>query len=322
MKNQIINQKGIAPIAIILIIIGILVIGGGIYFINRNISESTEQLPESKQTLELDITTPKDTYEVGEKFTGGEYLFQYNGDTFKVIILYSQYRKGFEDKTAYSKTAGVIKTGDFDSFPSALRMRLTAFKMDETGFMAGRDSFEDPGEYTFTMSVFKCSDIGLDEEECSASTPNEFILNFEPLNSVSKTITVVDKSISKETTTPAEKTVLDCDIKGPKYAECTSKFLDLFEENLKLCKPSKGTTPIGWEPAMGIFRGYEIVGIENNLCVVNFTFLETTEIPDTLLNKKMVCKYSVSERTIEKVAALENCTGPLYDELNRLLEEE
>ena len=317
-------NSGLAKIWIIAIIIILaVVIGGGIYWWNK----ISTPIGELETKLELDIRMPE-SIKVGEVLKG-EYLMKYNGEPFKGIVLYSYSREGFEDKTAYGKTAGLIKTGDFDSFPSALRMGLIAFRMDETGFIAGGDSFEDPGEYTFTMSVFKCSDIGLDEEECSARTPEEFILNFEPLNSVSKTITVVGESVSKEATTPTEKTVLDCDVKDPKYGECTSKFLNLFEENLRLCKPSKGTTPIGWEPAVGIIRGYEILGVQNNLCVINFWFLDTRDIfpemeniPDTLLNKQMTCKYSTSERTIEKVAATDNCTGPLYDEINRFFGEE
>jgi hypothetical protein len=148
---------------------------------------------------------------------------------------------------------------------------------------------------------------------------------------VSKTIIVVDKNISQEK--PAlpstEKTILDCYIQDPISAECLMGFSDLFRERLQSCEPSEGTVAIGWEPAMSIIRGYEILGMQNNLCVVNFWFLDTEgflppeaeKIPSTLLDKQMTCKYNASERTIEKVATTENCIGPLLDELNKLLEE-
>lgn len=302
-------------------IVGILLIGGGVYFVSQKLFKPAEK-PVEKFQLDLDITTPKDTYKVGEEFTGGKYLLTYNGESFKAIVLYAKSRKGFEDKTAYSKAAGNIKTGDFDSNPG-LREVLQAFKMDKTGFEVGKNSFQEAGEYIFTMSVYKCSDIGLEDKDCPASTPTEFILKFQPLGSISKTISVIAETPKEKITlpTPPEEiikgTVLDCI--GVADPQCTLKFLDLFTENLKLCKTSKGTAPIGWEPAMGLFRGYEILRIQNNLCVINFWFLKTKDIPSTLVDKQMTCKYSATERTIEKVAKGENCTGPLLDEFNKLL---
>lgn len=301
-------------------IAGILLVGGGVYFASQKLFKPIEK-PAEKFQLDLNITMPKDTYKVGEKFTGGKYLLTYNGESFKAIVLYAKSRKGFEDKTAYSKAAGNIKTGDFDSNPG-LREVLQAFKMDKTGFEVGKDSFQEPGEYIFTMSVYKCSDIGLEDKDCSASTPTEFILKFQPLATVSKVILVTNGTSGGATSpTPAQEitkgTVLDCI--GVEDPQCTLKFLDLFTQNLQSCKASKGTTPIGWEPAMGLFRGYEILGMQNNLCVINFWFLETKDIPATLLGKQMTCKYGTSERTIEKVAKGENCTGPLLEEMNKLL---
>jgi hypothetical protein len=296
---------------ILVSIVGILLVGGGVYFVSQKLFKPAEK-PVEKFQLDLDITTPKDTYKVGEKFTGGKYLLTYNGESFKAIVLYAKSRKGFEDKTAYSKMAGNIKTGDLDSNPG-LQETLQAFKIDKTGFEVGKDSFQDAGEYIFTMSVYRCSDIGLEDKDCPASTPTESILKFQPLDSVSKIISVIDGA-SEEIT---KGTVLDCI--GVEDPQCTLKFLDLFTENLKLCKASSGTAPIGWEPAMGLFRGYEILGIQNNLCIINFWFLKTKDIPATLLDKQMTCKYSASERTIEKVAKGENCTGPLLDEFNKLL---
>ncbi|MFH1611803.1 MAG: hypothetical protein ABH887_00840 [bacterium] len=311
----------------IIIIIGIAIIIGGIYFVSQKIIKPTE-LSEEVQ-LDLDIIVSKDTYEVGEKFIGGEYRMQYKGDKFKGIILYGKYREGFENKIAYDKSVKTIETGD-----SKLQ-QLTAFRMDKTGFentgimINGKDFFQEAGNYMFTMSVFKCSDIGLQDEECLADISNEFVLKFQPFNSISKTITVIaiEEDISKEIIfipdvldvqrESVEKTVLDCDIEKDPY--CTLDFLDIFKKNLQSCKPSKGTTVIGFEPAIGIFREYEIIGVKNGLCVVNFSFLEAENIVSvSLLNKEMTCKYSDFERTIEKVATSENCTGLLYDAVRNL----
>jgi hypothetical protein len=267
---------------------------------------------------DLDIIVPKDTYGVGEKFTGGKYWLTYKGKPFKGIILYGKSRRGFEDRAAYSRSAGTIETGSFDSNLSMLREALTAFKIDNVGFVTACDSFQEAGEYIFTISVYKCSDIGLQDDKCSANVSSDFILKSKPLKSVSRVITVVGASSKEEEiTTPTVKTVVDCD--SVKDSSCHQRFLDLFLENLKLCKPSKGTVPIGMEPLMGLFRSYEIMGMENNLCIVNFALLETPNLPATLSNKTMTCKYSNIERTIETVANGVNCSGLLYDQLNRIM---
>lgn len=314
------KKSGFGLIGIIIVFTVIAIVGVGAYFASQQFFKSTKK-PVEKFQLDLDITTPKDIYKVGEKFTGGKYLLTYNGESFNTIVLYAKSRKGFENRVAYDTVAGIIKTGDFDS-NSGLRDALQAFKMDQTGFEAGKDSFQESGEYIFTMSVYKCSGIGLEDKDCSASTPTEFILKFKPLDSISKIISVIAGTSKKETILPTptegitKGTVLDCI--GVEDPQCTLKFLDLFTKNLQLCKVSEGTTSIGWEPAMGLLRGYKILGIKNNLCVINFWFLKTKDIPATLLDKQMTCKYGASERTIEKVAKGENCTGPLLEESNKL----
>lgn len=329
-KNYLLNQKGFAPIVIILIIVGVLAIGAGIWFWQNQkalVPETPEtpKPPVEEFKLDLDIVTLKDTYVVGEEFSGGKYLLSYTGDPFRGIILYGKSRKGFE-KTGYDKIGGKIKTGDFDSNLSILRVALMAFKMDKFGYEAGEESFQEAGEYIFTMSVYKCADIGLEDEKCSVSVPTDFILKFKPLGSVSKTILVVEKTETKPEaeSAPSKIAVLDCDFF--RDTDCPAKALSFFEENLKLCKPSKGITGVGWEPIiLQIFRNYEIFGTENNLCVVNFSVIKAPGAPsspvDTLLNKKMVCKYSATERTMEKVVEGKNCTGPLYDEMMKILEQ-
>jgi len=119
----------------------------------------------------------------------------------------------------------------------------------------------------------------------------------------------------------SEATILDCYnddfteiICDPYYA---LNFTYAFEENLKLCKPSEGTFALGFEPALAIFRGYEILGVQDGYCTINFWFLENKVINPELIGKQMTCKYADSERTVEEVVGLndskEHCSGPLMD---------
>lgn len=315
-------RKGLTSIGIISIIIGLFVLIGAAYFVYQKYLKISPQLPELKpsEQLELDILIPKTTYKTGEKFTNGKYWLKYEGPSFMGIVAYDEYKKGFENRASHGRSVGLIKTGDFDSGLQSHRQALIALNLNVTG---NQDYFIEPGEYVYTISVFKCSDVGLIQNcDTRAATP-ELLSNFKPLKSASKTITVAGENVSKEVikpSIPAEKTVLDCDnVKDPM---CIYRFLDLFKENLKLCKPSKGTVVIGWEFAMGIFRSYEIIGVENHLCIINFSFLKTEQISPILLDKKMTCKYSDSERNTEKVAKADNCTGPLYDELKKIFEQQ
>lgn len=302
---------------ILVSVVGVLFIIGGVYFVSQKFFQPIEK-PVEKFQLDLNIITPKDTYKIDEVFKG-DYLLKYEGPSFKGIVAYNEYKKGVEERGSHSVAIGTIKTGDFDSELSILRQALTPFILNATDEQ--KDSFHEAGEYVYTMSVYKCDDVGLKQNcDTRAATP-ELLSNFQPLATVSKVILVTNgdskdilPTLIQKTT---EKTILDC--VGIEDPQCTLKFLDLFKQNLQSCKVSKGTTLVGWEPAMGLFRGYEILGIQNNLCVINFWFLKTKDTPVIILDKQMTCKYSVSERTIEKVAKAENCTGPLLEEMNKLL---
>ena len=125
--------------------------------------------------------------------------------------------------------------------------------------------------------------------------------------------------ISPTPTPYSEKTVLDCF--GNTDPQCTLSFLEEFSQNLENCSIHKGTTPIGWEPILGIFRSYEITGLQNNTCSVNFEILDSGSLPPELLNKTMTCNYNESERTIETVASGKNCSGTLYEAFMKFLEE-
>ncbi len=146
----------------------------------------------------------------------------------------------------------------------------------------------------------------------------------------------------------AETTIMDClalaEVDPEKSALCTQDLTEIFADNLLECKPSIGTTFIGWEPILlGMFREYEIKGIENNFCVVRFgvRFLdqETLEIMSSeeikemfieeeimerekaqtvaqLLSQEMICQYGPDERIIDPyVAQIKGCSGPLYEGL-------
>jgi len=149
--------------------------------------------------------------------------------------------------------------------------------------------FSNEGEYVLSMSVYKCSDI-VREGRCSSENVSvDHILKQKPLKSVSKTIIVKGKA---PVTIPVEKTILDCyDTKyNVKDAGCVLSFLNSFEKSLRLCTSGKGTVAIGFEPTMRIFRSYNVLGVKNNLCVIEFSFLKTKDIPPTLLDKTMTCK--------------------------------
>lgn len=116
-------------------------------------------------------------------------------------------------------------------------------------------------------------------------------------------------------------TTLDClALEDPEEsAFCQQDLVDIFSANLGQCRVSVGTTVIGWEVILQTYRKYEIKGIENNNCIVEFEMKSFDpalegELED-ILNKKMTCSYGPRERNLESVANMESCSGPLYDSL-------
>ena len=286
------------------------------------VEQNTSTTSSLTSSLILSINV-KDNYKVNEYLTGDTYNLSYNGPSFDAVILYKQ------SFTASGTVPGVtmsyvaydidfrnINTGGFISDIKVLSPAQIKIEINE---QKGQivNVFSNEGKYVLSMSVYKCSDI-VSIGKCSAENiSTDQILKQEPLKSVSKTIIVKGKAV---TTAPTGKTILDCfDANyNVKDAACGLNFTDSFEKNLRPCTPYKGTVAIGVEPIMQIFRSYNILGVKNNLCVIEFSFLKTRDIPLTLLDKIMTCKYGDSERTIEKVAKAENCTGPLLDEFNKL----
>jgi len=120
-------------------------------------------------------------------------------------------------------------------------------------------------------------------------------------------------------------TILDCYSENLSEMLCNGEdaleFTYLFENRLESCEISEGTFALGFEPIMGIFRGYEIQDEQDGNCIVKFWFLENSMIDSNLLNKHMICEYDFSKRTNQDVSGcLEDCcSGELVDAINLLM---
>ncbi len=117
-------------------------------------------------------------------------------------------------------------------------------------------------------------------------------------------------------------TILDCYSEDLLEILCSPEdaleFTNLFESRLGSCEVSEGTFALGFEPIIGIFRGYEIQEEQGSECFVKFWFLENSVIDPDLLNKDMVCTYDSSKRTTQDVNDCfeECCSGELFDATN------
>lgn len=119
-------------------------------------------------------------------------------------------------------------------------------------------------------------------------------------------------------------TIMDCYSEDLSEILCSPEkaleFTTTFETRLVSCEISGGTFALGFEPFMGIFRGYEIQDEQNGNCIVKFWFLENSVIDSSLLNKNMICEYDSSKRTAQGVNDCfeECCSGELVDALNAI----
>lgn len=344
------KQKGFIG-AIVLIILALVVVGGGYYVyqkeqlkkpvnFNPQISNTDKTIQNTTTTqnnepnttvnnsssalkqngdvssLSLNINT-KPNYHVDEYLTGATYNVNYTGPSFDSVILYKQSYKDTAisngttlTSVTYSTDFHTIKTGGITSNVSVLYPATSNIVIN--GQVAQPiNVFSNEGDYVLTMSIYKCSDLITNGIACSSkNVPSSDDLKKQtPFKSISKTITVLAK---EQKSIPEGKTLLDCavDTKDPL---CAEKFIDLFQKNLTACNPSTGHTYIGWEPVFGIIRSYTILGTKNNVCVINFGVLKTSQTPPSFLDKTMTCTYSDSERTMDNVAGVKNCTGQLYD---------
>jgi len=121
-------------------------------------------------------------------------------------------------------------------------------------------------------------------------------------------------------------TILDCYNEDLSEILCSPEdaleFTTQFENRLESCEISQGTFALGFEPFMGIFRGYEIQNEQAGNCNVRFWFLENSVIDPSLLNKEMICTYDSSKRTAQDVNDCfeECCSGELVDAINAMQE--
>lgn len=123
-----------------------------------------------------------------------------------------------------------------------------------------------------------------------------------------------------------EKMIVDCYNQNFTEITCsleeTISFLNNFEKNFKSCTPSTGTFAYGLEPALGLFRGYKIVGEKDEVCNVIFWFLDTNITPFNLLDTNMNCYFNDSQRELDNIDNLNFCQGLLVDEINSLLKDD
>jgi len=179
---------------VVVSIVGVLLLGGGIYgayFAYQRFFVPAERPGETpveaeRPALDLRIVVPKETYRVGERFDGGEYTITYEGEEFMAVTLEKKTRSGFGNYFD-SSSIGTLG-GDF-----GVSTPLHAFRLNATEPGVSKDYFPEPGEYTFTISVFRCSDLGLTDDDCTfEATPTEFLLGFQPIATASKTIVVTN----------------------------------------------------------------------------------------------------------------------------------
>lgn len=200
-----------AVVITLLIISGILVMGGGIYYLAQetrlsaveskesilkedSIEELSANFPDFK-TLELEIRTTKDSYYVGESLFGSEYYLEYEGEPFSGVILYGKSAEGLF-KTTYNKFSGIIKTGNFNDSQhlKILKAPMYSVKIDGTP----NPSFECDLNYIYSMSVYGCKDIedALGVGNCGETVFKNFDIEEEvakipALKTVSKTIPAI-----------------------------------------------------------------------------------------------------------------------------------
>lgn len=267
----------------------------------------------------------KTNFAVGEPVPNLKFSVQNIGDSFTGVVIVRQPGDGLTlDRlfNNFSVSQGVNSQPAGSSFG-----------------ISGDILFQKEEAMDIVVSVYKCVDI---EKVLGANCGGKTIdlvtrirkNNITPF--ASNTLHVVVKGMYAPPAT-SERSVLSCMkltevYKDPKsipqdvlatQGECLEGLTDLFVSQLSACQPSRGTAIIGFEAFLQLFRHYEIVGIKNGQCAVDFSFGFFSATPDPqaealFSGKSMTCQYSASERTIDKVASTENCSGTLYDALQEL----
>jgi len=120
-------------------------------------------------------------------------------------------------------------------------------------------------------------------------------------------------------------TIMDCYSDNLLEMFCSGEdilgFADLFQSRLEICEISEGSFALGFEPMLGMFRGYEIQSEQDGNCIIRFWFLENSVVDSSLLNKEMVCEYNSSQRTVQDVNDCfeDCCSGELLDAITEFM---
>ncbi len=279
--------------------------------------------------MTLSIEVEKETYEVNEAFEARFHLEKPGEVGIRVLIADIVLRDDLEAR----KVGGSVQNL---SIQGERGLTLGAFDLSESGYSGFQESFAEPGVYTFSFNVYRCSDIYTSEDACEPSIQLSDLEGIEPLASISQTITVVEvieensvvveSTLQKEGYNPVPSIIndeiLNC-LLG-EDTECLRPYVESFSQNLTNCTPSNGTTSVGFEPFFGWFRAYEILGLENGNCRIDYWFLDNSKlvlpaeiepISDDLLNKKMTCFLTEDELAVERAHELKRCEGDLKDVL-------
>lgn len=335
---------------LLLILLGLFVLGGVTFFVAQDaiVAQLARFIPpeQTKQVeLKLDILTTKDIFNIGEVFTG-EYQIEFTGEPFKALVIYGNSKEGAA-QSLLTKSFETINPGGV-SENAFLQKKLKAFHITDVGIESNKESFIEVGKYQYSISIYSCLDLGLNNQECSLENVSlsKVLNDFKPKASASKVITVVENSEEPANeptpttpiTSPAPPTgtspvapapresgqtsVLDCLRNND--LQCQLNYQKTFISNLEACKIAEGTVGIDLETDQGIFRGYRILGAQQRECQVDFWILDVRtvknipEFPVSLLNKQMRCGYFEDERDLLTVATGENCSGELLDEFRRV----
>jgi hypothetical protein len=148
--------------------------------------------PVSSVPLTIGIRTSKEAYVVGEAVSGG-YDLAYSGPSMKVIVVYGDGRLGLS-KQYYQKSLYTITSALADNIGKDTS--LTAFHYGSSGgYVSGHDAFYEAGTYTYSMSVYACTDIEttLGKPDCGGDffeLKTEDLLKVTPLKTVTKNVVV------------------------------------------------------------------------------------------------------------------------------------
>jgi len=103
---------------------------------------------------------------------------------------------------------------------------------------------------------------------------------------------------------------------------CSSQAVKIFEENFSGCRVAQGAAIAGFfEGISGVYRDYDIRGIVNGLCVVDYkmkSFKTGEGLPDGAADLSMTCKHREYKKGVNSIS-MEGCSGEYVEFLNEFL---